>query len=62
VTKEHYYKEDSLIKKASHFASNHTDASPLNNMFSNKIMIKNKLNQMNFPQAYLRDGNDLMVP
>jgi hypothetical protein len=44
VTNEHYYKEDSLIKKAAHFAANHTDVGPLNNMFTNKIMIKNKLN------------------
>jgi len=44
VTKEHYYKEDSLIKKAAYFAAGHTDTGPLNNMFQSKIMIKNKLN------------------
>jgi hypothetical protein len=44
VTNEHYYKEDSLIKKAAAFAATHTDIGPLNNMFTNKIMIKNKLN------------------
>jgi len=62
VNNEHYYKEDSLIKKAAAFASNHTDIGPLNNMFSNKTMIKNKLNQVKFPQGYQRDGNDMMRP
>ena len=62
VSNEHYYKEESLIKKAAQFAATHTDIGPLNNMFTNKTMIKNKLNQVKFPQGYLRDGNDMMQP
>ena len=62
VSNEHYYKEESLIKKAAQFAATHTDIGPLNNMFTNKTMIKNKLNQVKFPHGYLRDGNDMMQP
>lgn len=62
ANRDSYYKEDNLIKRAATFASNHTDVGPLNNMFSSKIMIKNKLNQVKFPNAYQRDGNDLLQP
>jgi hypothetical protein len=51
-----------LIKRACAFASHHTDVGPLNNIFASKLMIKNKINQVKFPQAYERDGNDLMRP
>jgi hypothetical protein len=57
-----YYKEDNLIKRACAFASHHTDVGPLNNIFASKLMIKNKINQVKFPNAYERDGNDLLRP
>jgi hypothetical protein len=59
---QHFYRETNLLKQASAFASMHADVGPLNNMFSSKLMIKNKLNQVKFPNAYERDGNDLMRP
>ena len=59
---QHFYREDNLLKQASAFASLHSDAGPLNNVFSSKMMIKNKLNKVKFPLGYERDGNDLMHP
>jgi hypothetical protein len=56
------YREDNLLKQASAFASLHADVGPLNNLFSSKLLIKNKLNQLKFPQGYERDGNELMRP
>jgi len=49
LNNETFYREDNLIKQASAFASLHADVGPLNNLFSSKIMIKNKLNQIKFP-------------
>ena len=62
LNNDNFYREDKLIKQASAFTTLHTDVGPLNNMFTNKLMIKNKINKFKFPEAYDRDGNDLMRP
>ena len=41
---QHFYRETNLLKQASAFASMHADVGPLNNVFSSKLMIKNKIN------------------
>lgn len=62
IARDHFYRENQLLKQASQFSSIHADMGPLNNVFSSKQMIKNKLNQIKFPQGYERDGNELMRP
>lgn len=41
---DNFYREDNLIKQASAFTNIHADIGPLNNLFSSKMMIKNKIN------------------